>query len=91
MRHKTDQTKLNYFRGHMCFFEGSCLNYYFNMYTDPAQNHKLDILILGNVALLNLGLSDEDYTYTCSDIDLVIHAAASVNLIYPYQVNMTTR
>lgn len=41
---------------------------------------------VGNVVLLNLGLSDEDYTYACSDIDLVIHAAATVNLVYPYQV-----
>ncbi|KAH3843031.1 hypothetical protein DPMN_116538, partial [Dreissena polymorpha] len=38
----------------------------------------------GDVALINLGLPDEDYAYLCSDIDLVIHAAASVNLVYPY-------
>lgn len=34
-----------------------------------------------------MGLSDEDYMYACSDIDMVIHAAASVNLVYPYNVS----
>ncbi|CAL1531382.1 unnamed protein product [Lymnaea stagnalis] len=38
----------------------------------------------GNVSLLRLGLSEEDYTYLCTDIDFVIHSAASVNLAYPY-------
>ncbi|WAQ97992.1 LGRD-like protein [Mya arenaria] len=38
----------------------------------------------GDVALVHLGLSDEDYTYMSSDVDLVVHAAASVNLVYPY-------
>ena len=37
--------------------------------------------------MLNLGLSDEEYTYMSSDVDLVIHAAASVNLVYPYAVS----
>lgn len=41
-------------------------------------------LLKGDVALLNMGLSDEDYMYACSDIDMVIHAAANVNLVYPY-------
>ena len=41
----------------------------------------------GDVALLNLGLSDEEYTYMSSDVDLAIHAAASVNLVYPYAVS----
>ncbi|KAH9494553.1 hypothetical protein Btru_019837 [Bulinus truncatus] len=38
----------------------------------------------GNVSLLRLGLSEEDYTYLCTDIDFIIHSAASVNLAYPY-------
>lgn len=48
----------------------------------------VSLLLTGNVALLNLGLSDEDYTYACADIDLVIHAAATVNLVFPYQVRL---
>ncbi|KAL4230934.1 hypothetical protein ACF0H5_011308 [Mactra antiquata] len=58
----------------------------------PSEDQKqLEILyqkrvntLKGDVALINMGLSDEDYTYACSDVDLVIHAAASVNLVYPY-------
>ncbi|XP_035825631.1 linear gramicidin synthase subunit D [Aplysia californica] len=38
----------------------------------------------GNISLMRLGLSEEDYTYLCTDIDFVIHAAAAVNLAYPY-------
>ncbi|XP_059147349.1 uncharacterized protein LOC131935076 [Physella acuta] len=42
------------------------------------------VALRGNVSLLRLGLSEEDYTYLCTDIDFVIHSAASVNLAYPY-------
>ncbi|GFN88138.1 linear gramicidin synthase subunit d-like, partial [Plakobranchus ocellatus] len=38
----------------------------------------------GNVALMYLGLDEADYTYLCTDIDFIIHAAAAVNLVYPY-------
>ena len=33
-----------------------------------------------------MGMSEDDYTYLCTEIDVIIHAAAYVNLIYPYQV-----
>lgn len=42
--------------------------------------------ILGDVGLVNMGMSEDDYTYMCTEIDFIIHAAAVVNLIYPYQV-----
>ncbi|XP_046369445.2 glycine betaine reductase ATRR-like isoform X1 [Haliotis rufescens] len=41
-------------------------------------------VIKGNVALINLGMSEDDYTYLCTDIDFIIHTAAIVNLAYPY-------
>ncbi|RUS78344.1 hypothetical protein EGW08_013895 [Elysia chlorotica] len=41
-------------------------------------------VLKGNVALMHLGLDEADYTYMCTDVDFVIHAAAAVNLVYPY-------
>jgi thioester reductase-like protein len=38
----------------------------------------------GDVSLLNLGLSEEHYTYLLCEIDSIIHAAATVNLVHPY-------
>ena len=46
--------------------------------------------IKGDVGLINMGLTEDDYTYMCTEIDFVIHAAAVVNLIYPYQVTVVT-
>lgn len=43
-------------------------------------------VIAGDIALVKFSLSDEDYHYLTYDVDVVIHAAAYVNLIYPYQV-----
>ena len=40
------------------------------------------------MALVNLGLEEDDYTYLSTDVDIVVHAAAAVNLIYPYQVSL---
>ncbi|XP_069130390.1 uncharacterized protein [Argopecten irradians] len=40
--------------------------------------------IKGDVALMKLGMNEDDYTYLCTEIDYIIHAAASVNLVYPY-------
>jgi amino acid adenylation domain-containing protein/thioester reductase-like protein len=40
--------------------------------------------IAADVALFQFGLSDEHYHFLTYDIDVVIHAAAYVNLIYPY-------
>lgn len=42
-------------------------------------------VIAGDVSLLYLGLSEEDYLFLTYEVDTVIHAAAYVNLIYPYQ------
>uniref|UniRef100_A0A914MEY8 Fatty acid synthase n=1 Tax=Meloidogyne incognita TaxID=6306 RepID=A0A914MEY8_MELIC len=42
-------------------------------------------VVSGDIALVQFGLSDEDYHFLSYDIDVVLHAAAYVNLIYPYQ------
>lgn len=47
-------------------------------------------IFAGDVVLLRLGLSEEDYTFLSHDVDTVIHAAAYVNLIYPYEVRSNT-
>ncbi|TKR66914.1 hypothetical protein L596_023140 [Steinernema carpocapsae] len=39
----------------------------------------------GDVALVQFGLSEENFHLLTYDVDVVIHAAAYVNLIYPYQ------
>ena len=36
---------------------------------------------------MHLGLDEADYTYLCTDVDFIIHAAAAVNLAYPYSVS----
>jgi len=41
--------------------------------------------IPADIALVKFGLSDEHYHFLTYDVDVVIHAAAYVNLIYPYQ------
>jgi len=41
--------------------------------------------IIGDVALLEMGLPQEDYIYLSYEIDYIIHAAAYVNLVYPYE------
>ncbi|KAL8598680.1 hypothetical protein ACOMHN_033245 [Nucella lapillus] len=46
--------------------------------------HKRIIAMKGNVALMKLGMSDDDYTYLSTDTDFIVHAAANVNLAYPY-------
>lgn len=43
-------------------------------------------IVSGDVALLRLGLSEEEYLFLTYEVDTVIHAAAYVNLIFPYQV-----
>nr|XP_018914858.1 PREDICTED: uncharacterized protein LOC109042518 [Bemisia tabaci] len=40
--------------------------------------------IKGDVTLENFGLMEDDYHALCYDIDVVIHAAATVNLAFPY-------
>lgn len=41
-------------------------------------------VVQGEVALVNLGMNDDDFNYLCTDTDFIIHAAAAVNLVYPY-------
>jgi len=41
--------------------------------------------VAGDVGLINMGVSEEDYMYLSTEVDFIIHAAAYVNLIYPYQ------
>lgn len=43
-------------------------------------------IVSGDVALRRLGLSEEEYLFLTYEVDTVIHAAAYVNLIFPYQV-----
>lgn len=45
------------------------------------------IAMKGNVALMKLGLSDDDYNYLTTETDFIVHAAANVNLAYPYSVS----
>ena len=40
--------------------------------------------IEGDTSLTDFGLGTEDYSYLCTSTDRVVHAAAQVNLIYPY-------
>ncbi|KAL3110217.1 hypothetical protein niasHT_015820 [Heterodera trifolii] len=55
--------------------------------TDHLRNLTRDRVrvVAGDIALFQFGLSDEDYHFLSYDIDVVLHAAAYVNLIYPYQ------
>uniref|UniRef100_A0A1I8I4I0 Fatty acid synthase n=2 Tax=Macrostomum lignano TaxID=282301 RepID=A0A1I8I4I0_9PLAT len=41
-------------------------------------------VIRGDLSLVKFGLSEDDYAFLSSEIDVVIHAGAYVNLIYPY-------
>ncbi|KAK7873449.1 hypothetical protein R5R35_000229 [Gryllus longicercus] len=41
--------------------------------------------IKGDITLVNLGMTEDDYAYLSYEIDTIIHAAATVNLIYPYR------
>lgn len=43
------------------------------------------MILLGDITLLNLGLSDDEYMYLSYEVDIIIHSAATVNLIYPYR------
>ncbi|XP_029644001.1 linear gramicidin synthase subunit D [Octopus sinensis] len=40
--------------------------------------------VKGDVAIANLGMNMDDYLHMCTEIDFIIHAAALVNLAYPY-------
>ncbi|MCP9258569.1 Non ribosomal peptide synthase [Dirofilaria immitis] len=42
-------------------------------------------IVAGDVALIRLGLIEEEYLFLTYEVGTVIHAAAYVNLIFPYQ------
>lgn len=42
-------------------------------------------VISSDIALVQFGLSEEHYHFLTYGMDVVVHAAAYVNLIYPYQ------
>jgi len=41
--------------------------------------------VKGDISLVNLGLSEEEYAHFAVEIDFIVHAAAAVNLIFPYK------
>jgi len=42
-------------------------------------------ILEGDVSLMKLGLPNEEYQFLCMNIDVVVHAAAKVNLLLPYE------
>lgn len=69
------------FKSRVLIFKGTSLKLF--------RNEFYFVSFLGDVALTALGLSEDDYQYLACDVDFVIHAAAYVNLIYPYSVRAT--
>lgn len=63
------------------------------MFTVHDQNfHKMYMsftYILGDVSLNNFGMTVDDYEAMSYEIDYVIHAAAQVNLLYPFEALYT--
>jgi thioester reductase-like protein len=59
---------------------------------DSVDKHRIKIsefdarinVLVGDTSLGGLGLESDDYAYLTQHIDVVIHAAAQVNLLYPY-------
>ena len=50
---------------------------------EKALHERLDVLV-GDAGLQNMGLDDDEYHFLSQHVDTVVHAAALVNLIYPY-------
>lgn len=53
-------------------------------YVDYGFEHRVSF-VKGDVSLIKLGMSEEEYVHLSSEIDFIIHAAAAVNMVYPYQ------
>ncbi|KAL9971921.1 hypothetical protein ACROYT_G018144 [Oculina patagonica] len=53
-------------------------------YLDYGFEHRVTA-VKGDVSLIKLGMSEEEYVHLSSEIDFIIHAAAAVNMVYPYQ------
>uniref|UniRef100_H2YWG8 Dehydrogenase/reductase SDR family member 11 n=1 Tax=Ciona savignyi TaxID=51511 RepID=H2YWG8_CIOSA len=81
VRRLPDKTGEERLKENLEFYEACSLmsNIYFQ-----AFNKRVSVLF-GDVALVNLGLSEEDHAFLTYEIDYVIHAAAYVNLVYPYE------
>ena len=59
----------------------------YGLYTEDIQKacaERLDVLV-GDAGLQNMGLDDDEYHYLSQHVDTVVHAAAIVNLLYPYE------
>lgn len=55
------------------------------------ENLELRIVpIKGDVSLVNMGMSEEDYACLSYTVDSIIHAAATVNLVHPYYALYST-
>ena len=39
----------------------------------------------GDVSLYHMGLGEDDYSFLSTGVDVIIHCAAQVNLVYPYR------
>jgi len=50
---------------------------------EKALHERLDVLV-GDAGLQNMGLDDDEYHFLSQHVDTVVHAAAIVNLVYPY-------
>jgi thioester reductase-like protein len=48
------------------------------------------LFVSGDVSLVNLGMTEEDYACLSYTIDSIIHAAATVNLVHPYYALYST-
>lgn len=53
-------------------------------YLDYGFEHRVTV-VKGDVSLIKLGMSEEEFVHLSSEIDFIIHAAAAVNMVYPYQ------
>ncbi|KAI6358700.1 hypothetical protein MCOR25_007269 [Pyricularia grisea] len=55
---------------------------------DPSIMDRVDV-VPGNLGRKRLGLSEEDFDELASNLDVIIHAGATVNLVYPYAAMRT--
>ncbi|CAI6363363.1 unnamed protein product [Macrosiphum euphorbiae] len=64
--------------------EQTMKRYNINVGSSSGPFYSKVVVLKGDVSLVNFGMSDDDYEAICFDIDYVIHAAAQVNLLYPF-------
>ncbi|KTC82806.1 thioester reductase domain-containing protein [Legionella brunensis] len=77
-----------------CIIRGSSKDEAKKRLLECAREKKIDIntaeekrihCLCGDISRQKLGLSDDDYTYVTQSMDLIIHSAAVVNFVYPYE------